>query len=203
MGGERLRGRGILLLVALSGFVQGGSVASAHPSFSRYIYKDSGCAKATDPINVIFTGPGATAGNSGVHLDHHEVSGASGGASFYFTKSHGTCIPQGAARKSDFHYRLFDNLHNDSGGTSLFAAAAGHHDYFNWDCVKDAVYKRDPDYSGRSGYDAGASQVLAYMQGQGGHLLQRADNVPNRRRFRQCNGDRVRWNGRIIWMNVG
>ena len=210
------RDAGIAFLMAVVvTLTQAPSISVGHVEFGSttdkglLTYDKGGCRgdKRADPINIIFKGDYATAGNSAVHLKHHGVS-TTGGGSDDFVRSHGECYPAQAQTKSDYHFRLFDNYDTESnpGARPFYTAAPGHHERVarctTRSGVNDVVYENDPDWRGRSGFDAAAAEAVSLMQGVDTHRVVRVDKVPHKGSFSNCLGEKPDWNGRIVWISI-
>ena len=157
------------------------------------MYSYSSCSgHPVDPLNIVWTGR---------HADGHNVArlvekkagwdGNTGtGQSF---KSHGGCYAQKDQRNlgnvSKHHMRFFEMPEFSYGSYYTFSDA--HRERWKW-CgwfFNDAVYK---SFHGRSGYDWEQREVHSYFPVRYDTYVR----VPHRRRFKQCTGDLVPWNGR-------
>lgn len=174
-----------------------GSSAEAH--YDLPLYTDSGSCegKRIDPINVVFypkAGSTAHAPYAANHVGKHVGWRSSSGGS-QAVRTHG-CTGQGRQRNLGFrlkhHTRFFENPHDPqaSFGDAHIERLKG---------CGHAVYKT---YEGRSGFDYAAGEIFNAFRGTH-HEYGSYAKRPQRRRFKQCTGEMVAWNGRSLYFVGG
>lgn len=188
----------------------GAHVSAKADSGSPVTFRNSDCTTPSDPINVVVLGPTATPEETAIHIRHHSPATGSGRGSAQYVSTHGHCIQTqagakgGAGSEGVYHSRVWQNA-GDEYHEPRATFAPMHHER-TVDCGKpykvDAVYKDDPEYPGRSGFDGGAAKFYESWDRNGGHRFERVDEVPHKRTFQQCNGDKVGWNGRILYFRI-
>jgi hypothetical protein len=197
------------LLVLLHTAGAGAHIEAATVDGSPVTFSESNCTKATDPLNIVIYGDTATPEETARHIRHHTPADGSGRGSDQYISSHGKCVPTQAGAKGSnnsegiYHHRVFQNA-GDEYHEPRAVFAPGHHERVV-DCgaPKDAVYLDDPEYSGYAGFDAAAARFYDAWNRNGGHRFEYVDEVPHKRKFRQCNDDKIPWNGRILFFSKG
>jgi hypothetical protein len=179
--------------------------ASAHFYQSWQTYGGSSCSgNPVDPLNTLYFGPGSTNDPASVLTTEVGWQAQHGTAQYFVT--HGTCRKMGDQRsrgeKRKHHTRLFSMTDRTSRGN--YAVFGDAHQERKKVCgfakvglvfvpiVKDAVYK---EINGVSGFDDGVREVIHRLDDYG-NVRHGYHRGPNSRRFKQCTGDLVKWNGR-------
>jgi hypothetical protein len=193
---------GVLLTVLCAAAVLPAS-SSAVATIGYLTRPNSSCSGRSyvDPVNWMLRGAAATADNSWqlienkVGWDKHPFPGPS--EQWLFT---GHCHKQDhhnkLGRTSGHHTRDWQGDGLDSHGRYLTVGDA-HRERFVVRCPNDAVY---PHFNGSTGFDQGQNEMFRGLVARyiGNH------RKPHKRRFKQCTGEVVAWNGvqDIFVMNV-
>lgn len=173
-------------------------------------FRDSSCSTPSDPINVVLVGDLATPENSAIHIREHTPAGGSSSGGAQFISSHGRCFQTQAAAKGDrgsegtYHSRIWQNAADEYHSPRATINPIHHERIVTCNGrPNDAVFENDPEYPGRGGFDGGAARFWEGFNRNDGHRQVQVDEVPHKRTFKQCTGEVVGWNGRILWFSFG
>jgi hypothetical protein len=205
---DKLSSRRIqVFAVAISFGLLLAATATGHFQMPKQTFSETCDGEGIDPLNVLFY-PETGGGASGVQVDDHVEKHAGWGSSSGGTqaiKSHGGCEKQATQSSLGFrrkHHVRYFNMHTDDLRTTSFGDAHIER-LVNDDCPgvlpDHAVYK---SYEGRSGFDYGAYELRTAFRGTH-HTYGGYAKRPHRRRYQQCNGDKVPWNGRLLYFIGG
>ena len=194
-----LRRIGLAALLALLVCGQRPAPAEAHLTFPVFTYSPDCSGGPKDPINVAFLGSDAVPAVVHNHVAHHANWKEQQGFN-QAIKTHGGCHEMAEQASLGFkdkhHTRFFGNpdspFYTFGDAHRERKKACGDPPFLN-----DAVY---PRYKGRSGFDYGAYEIYKAFQGTNHEYsgARKYNKGPNRRTFKQCTGEKVAWNGRVL-----